>query len=108
MKKYADPIGKLSNERIRHDARMSKDAYFRLEHKFVLLAQSHDKLLAKFDTHVEAMKVSKHTIAANAYKLGYLDCMNGAFPYCLIKDEDADQLTMMCPLLKLSRSTLWT
>ncbi|CAL2241654.1 unnamed protein product [Prunus armeniaca] len=32
--------------------------------------------LVKFDTHVEATKASKHEIVANAYKLGYLDCMN--------------------------------
>ncbi|CAL8134000.1 unnamed protein product [Prunus armeniaca] len=118
-KKNADMIDKLSNEQIRHDARMSemnesrselksslgqrdgeiksivatllkrKEAYFLLEHKYVILAQSHDKLLAKFDFLVEAVEASKHEVTANAYKLGYLDCMKRTFPYCLIVDEDA-------------------
>lgn len=102
-KKNADMTRKLSNEQIRHDARMSqmkesqsemksslgqtdgeiksivatllkrKEAYFLLKHKYVVLAQSHDKLLAKFDFRVEAVEASKHEIAANAYKLGYFD-----------------------------------
>ncbi|CAL9011172.1 unnamed protein product [Prunus brigantina] len=88
-KKNADMTGKLSNKKIRHDARMSKmkesrsemksslgqrdgeiksivatllkckEAYFLLKHKYVVLAQSHDKLLAKFDFRVEAMEACR-------------------------------------------------
>ncbi|CAL2226484.1 unnamed protein product [Prunus armeniaca] len=45
-------------------------------------------LLVKFDTHVEATEASKHEIVANAYKLGYLDCRNSAFPCCPLEHED--------------------
>ncbi|CAL9000447.1 unnamed protein product [Prunus brigantina] len=87
MKKNADMIDKLSNKRIHHDARMSEmkesmftlksligqkngelkslvatllelmEAYFHLKHKYAILAQNCDKLLVKFDTHVEATEV---------------------------------------------------
>ncbi|CAL2234948.1 unnamed protein product [Prunus armeniaca] len=121
VKKNADLTDKLSNERIRHDARISemkesmsalkssvgqkddevkslmatllerKEAYFSLERKHAALAQDRDRLLVKFDTHVEATEVSKHEIAANAYKLGYLDCQNGAPPCCPLEDDDDEQ-----------------
>ncbi|CAL9018795.1 unnamed protein product [Prunus brigantina] len=48
-----------------------KEAYFHLEHNRI---------------------GSKHEIASNAYKQGYLDCRNGFSPYCPIKDEDAELL----------------
>ncbi|CAL8162551.1 unnamed protein product [Prunus armeniaca] len=58
-------------------------------------------LLVNFDTHVKATKVSKHEITANAYKLGYLDCKNGAPPCCplehadeVVKDQVADEAAM--------------
>ncbi|CAL9005553.1 unnamed protein product, partial [Prunus brigantina] len=56
-KKNSDMADKLSNESIRHNARMYeiKESMFALKNT----------------------KASKHEIAANAYKLGYLDCMNG-------------------------------
>ncbi|CAL2277592.1 unnamed protein product [Prunus armeniaca] len=66
-----------------------------------------DKLLIKFDTHVEVAKASKHEIAANAYKLAYLDCRNGVFPCCLIENEDAELLYLDVPLFKVSRSMSW-
>ncbi|CAL8988324.1 unnamed protein product, partial [Prunus brigantina] len=78
-----------------------KKAYFHLKHKYVILAQNRDKLLIKFDTHVEAAKESKHEIAANAYKLRYLDCRTRAFPCCPIEDEDAELLYLDVPLLKM-------
>ncbi|CAL8152416.1 unnamed protein product [Prunus armeniaca] len=34
------------------------------------------------------MEAFKYEIAANAYKLGYLDCMNGSHPCCLLRHED--------------------
>ncbi|KAL6284870.1 hypothetical protein ACE6H2_015799 [Prunus campanulata] len=130
VKKNADLADKLSNERIRHDTRIfemkesmsalkssigqkdgeleslmatlleHKEANFRLEHKHVALAQDRDKLVAKFDTHVEATEASKHEIAANAYKLGYLDCRNGASPCCPLEDDDGEPLCLDLPPAK--------
>ncbi|KAI5330168.1 hypothetical protein L3X38_029566 [Prunus dulcis] len=127
VKKNADLTDKFSNERIRHDARISemkeslsmlkssvgqkdselkslmatllerKEAYFCLEHKHAALAQDRDKLLVKFDTHVEATEASKLEIAANAYKLGYLDCQNGASPCCPLEDDDGEQSGLDLP-----------
>ncbi|CAL2258954.1 unnamed protein product [Prunus armeniaca] len=118
VKKNADLTDKLSNERIRHDARISemkesmsalkssvgqkddevkslmatllerKEAYFSLKRKHAALAQDRDRLLVRFDNHVEATEASKHEIAANAYKVGYLDCQNGALPCCPLEHED--------------------
>ncbi|CAL9028356.1 unnamed protein product, partial [Prunus brigantina] len=51
-----------------------------------------------------ATEVSKHEIVANAYKLGYLDCKNGAPPCCPLEHEDGEQLYL--DLLKVSRSML--
>ncbi|KAI5334782.1 hypothetical protein L3X38_024915 [Prunus dulcis] len=62
------------------------------------LAQNREKLLVKFDTHVEATKTSKYVITANAYKLEYLDCRNGASPCRPIEDKDAKQLYLDLPL----------
>ncbi|CAL2271694.1 unnamed protein product [Prunus armeniaca] len=127
VKKNADLTDKLSNERIRHDARISemkesmsalkssvgqkddevkslmatllerKEAYFSLERKHAALAQDRDRLLVKFDNHVEATEASKHEIAANAYKLGYLDCQNGAPPCCPLEDDDDEQSSLDLP-----------
>ncbi|CAL8176005.1 unnamed protein product [Prunus armeniaca] len=128
VKKNADLIDKLSNEQIRHDVRISemkesmstlkssvgqkdgelkslmatllerKEAYFCLERKHAALAQDRDKLLVKFNTHVEATEASKHEIAANAYNLGYLDCQNGASPCCLFEEDDGEQSCLDLPL----------
>ncbi|BBG99414.1 hypothetical protein Prudu_009100, partial [Prunus dulcis] len=116
--KNADLTDKLSNEQIRHDPRIfemresmsvlkssvgqkdgelkclmatlleHKEAYFCLERKHAALAQDRDKLLVKFDTHVEATEASKQEIAANAYKLRYLDCQNGASHCYPFEDDD--------------------
>ncbi|CAL8116988.1 unnamed protein product [Prunus armeniaca] len=74
-----------------------KIAYFSLERKHAALAQDRDRLLVKFDTHVEAMEASKHEIATNAYKLGYLDCQNGASPCCPLEDDDDEQSCLDLP-----------
>ncbi|CAL9024994.1 unnamed protein product [Prunus brigantina] len=120
LMKNTDLTDKPSNERIFHDARMfemkesmsmlksslgqkvgelkslmanlleRKETYFCLEHKYASLAQNRDKLLVKFDTHVEAMEGSKHEIVVNEYKLGYLDCRKGDSPCCPIEDEGGE------------------
>ncbi|CAL9000953.1 unnamed protein product [Prunus brigantina] len=127
MKKNANLIEKLSNERIRHHARISEmkesmsalkssvdqkdgelkslmatllecmEAYFCLEHKHAALAQDRDKLLVKFDSYVEATEASKHEIAANVYKLGYLDFQNGASPCYPLEDEYGEQSCLDLP-----------
>ena len=49
-----------------------------------------DTLLVNFGTYVEATEASKHEISANAYKLGYLDCRNGALPCCPLEHEECE------------------
>ncbi|CAL8112939.1 unnamed protein product [Prunus armeniaca] len=45
-----------------------------------------------------ATEASKNEIAANAYKLGYLDCMNCASPYFPLEHKDDEQLYLDLPL----------
>ncbi|CAL9001826.1 unnamed protein product [Prunus brigantina] len=74
-----------------------QEAYFCLERKHTALAQDRDKLLVKFDTHVEATETSKHEIIANPYKLGYLDCRNGASSCCPLEDDDGEEFYLDLP-----------
>ncbi|CAL2271287.1 unnamed protein product [Prunus armeniaca] len=122
LMKNTDLIDKPSNEWIHLDARMfeikesmsmlksslgqkvgelkslvatlleRKETYFCLERKYASLSQNRDKLLVKFDTHVEATKGSKHEITVNEYKLGYLDYRKGDSPCCPIEDEGGEQI----------------
>ncbi|KAI5316882.1 hypothetical protein L3X38_036589 [Prunus dulcis] len=56
-------------------------------------------LLVKFDTHVEATEASKHEIAANAYKLGYLDCRTMLLLVALSNMKMVSSSIMACPRL---------
>ncbi|CAL2227722.1 unnamed protein product [Prunus armeniaca] len=82
------------------DLASRKDAYFHLERKNADISHSHDKLLARFHVYHESADESRSEVAMDAYKLGYLDCTNGHYPFYAIGDEDIKVLYPDLPLVQ--------
>ena len=76
------------------DLASRKDAYFHLERKNADISHSYDKLLARFRAYHESAEESRSEATVDAYKLGYMDCINRKDPFFAIGDEDIE---MLCP-----------
>ncbi|CAL2257060.1 unnamed protein product [Prunus armeniaca] len=77
-----------------------KDAFFCLERKNADVSLSYDKLLARFHAYHKSAKKSKSEAIIDAYKLGYLHCVDGTTPLYAIDDVDIETLCPDSPLVE--------
>lgn len=93
VKHEADSMLQVATKRAKESSTRTKSHSVALTADLgVVIAQ-----LVMLDTHVEATIASKNEIAANTYKLGYLDCMNDASPCFPLKHKDGEQLYLDLP-----------